>query len=289
MRSRRVPGAGNARPARRFEYSDREMAEPEAAVAILHTAGADPRVLLIRRAERTGDSWSGHWSFPGGRRDPRDPDLLHTALRELAEECGIHLGPADMEAGLPHMLARRTVGPFLLVAPFLFAVDSELPAAPDPCEVAQSLWIPMSFLRDPGNHRLLAAPGQPDNLLFPAVELAGGPLWGFTYRLITAWLGLSPAEGRIERPGFDAACRLLDFLLSQGLTLEHGWEEQPGTAGPSAVKAAAVNGAIPVPLAIAHLSRPGSGIPQVNLVEVRPDCIRVAGLAFEQYCIYAAG
>ncbi len=264
------------------------MAEPEAAVAILHTGGADPRVLLMRRAERTGDSWSGHWSFPGGRRDPQDPDLLHTALRELAEECGIHLGRADMETGLPNMLARRRVGPFVLVAPFLFAVDSELPTALDPSEAAQSLWIPMSSLRDPCNHRLLPVPGQPANMLFPAIELDGGPLWGFTYRLITAWLELSPSEGQLERPGFDAACRLLDFLLSQGLTLQHGWEDER-TVDQSAVKAAAVNGAIPVAPVIAHLSTPGPGIPHVNLVEVQPGCIRVAGLAFEQYCIYAAG
>lgn len=268
------------------------MAEPEAAVAILHTGGADQRVLLIRRAERTGDSWSGHWSFPGGRRDPRDPDLLHTALRELAEECGIHLGRADVESGLPYTLARRRVGPFVLVAPFLFAVDSELPTALDPREAEQSLWIPMSLLRDPGNHRLLPVPGQPGNVLFPAVELAGGPLWGFTYRLITTWLGLSPAQGQLEPPGFEAACRLLDFLLARGVTIEHGWEDetaQPGKAGQSAVRAAAVSGAIPVAPVIAHLSAPGHCFPHVNRIEVQPDCIRVAGLAFEQYCIYAAG
>ena len=67
------------------------MAEPEAAVAIVRAAVPDDSILLIRRAEREGDSWSGHWSFPGGRREPEDPDLLHTALRELEEECGIRL------------------------------------------------------------------------------------------------------------------------------------------------------------------------------------------------------
>ena len=66
--------------------------EPHAAVAIVRARQPRESVLLIRRSERQEDSWSGHWSFPGGRRDPEDPDLLHTAFRELEEECGIRLG-----------------------------------------------------------------------------------------------------------------------------------------------------------------------------------------------------
>ena len=165
-----------------LSVDDKEMVEPEAAVAILHTRGADGRVLVMRRAERTGDSWSGHWSFPGGRRDPRDPDLLDTALRELAEECGIHLGRPDMEDGLPHMLARRSAGPFVLVAPFVFAVDSELRTVLDAREAVETVWLPMSFLRDPSKHRMVCVPGRPGNWLFPAVDLPvvrfGGSLIG---------------------------------------------------------------------------------------------------------------
>jgi hypothetical protein len=53
------------------------------------------------------------------------------------------------------------------------------------------------------------------------------------------------------------------------------------------VKAAAVSGVIPMSLTVSHLCALGACIPQVNMIEVRPDCIRVAGLAFEQYRIYA--
>jgi hypothetical protein len=190
------------------------------------------------------------------------------------------------------MMARRAEGPYVLVAPFVFAVDSELQTVLDSREAVESVWLPMSFLRDPSNHRMVCVPGQPGNLLFPAIELAGGPLWGFTYRLITAWMGLSPTEGPLEQPGFETACRILDFLLSQGLTLQQGWvneSAEPGTTGPPVVKAAAVKGTIPVSATLAHLCAPGAGIPQVNMIEVRPDHIRVAGLAFEQYRIYARG
>jgi 8-oxo-dGTP diphosphatase len=166
------------------------MAEPEAAVAILHAVEPEESVLLIRRAERADDPWSGHWSFPGGGREPEDPDLLHTALRELEEECGIRLGREHFEAALPPTPAGRRVGRFVLVAPFLFQVAGELPVILDPREAVEALWTPLSILRDPARHAVQCVPGQPKEMPFPAIELNGVPLWGFTYRLLADWLGL---------------------------------------------------------------------------------------------------
>ncbi len=111
-----------------------DMTEPKAAVAIVRARQPQESILLIRRSEREEDSWSGHWSFPGGRRAPEDPDLLHTALRELEEECAIRLGREHSEVALPPVLARRRTGPFVLVAPFVFEVEVELPTVLDPRE-----------------------------------------------------------------------------------------------------------------------------------------------------------
>ena len=258
------------------------MAEPEAAVAIVHARGPAESVLLIRRAERESDPWSGHWSLPGGRREPEDPDLLHTALRELAEECGVRLTREHLEAALPPRPARRRVGRVLLVAPFQFRVDREQPAVLDLQEAVDALWVPLSILRDPARHALRPVPGVPPEMRFPCVELHGPPLWGFTYRLITDWLGLSPHERPIEKAGFHAACALLDFLLAGGATLLHAWEDREG-AHP-AIKVAAVEGAIPAATVWAQAA---SHIPRLNLLEVRPEYIRVMGLAFEEYIIHA--
>jgi 8-oxo-dGTP pyrophosphatase MutT (NUDIX family) len=261
------------------------MAEPEAAVAIVHTCGPAESVLLILRAERASDPWSGHWSLPGGRREPEDPDLLHTALRELEEECGIRLAREHLEAALPPTLARRRVGRFLLVAPFLFRVDRERQAVLDLQEAVDALWVPLSLLRDPARHALRPVPGVPPEMLFPSIELHGPPLWGFTYRLITEWLGLGPQGRPIEQAGFDAACALLDFLLARGATLVHGWEAREG-AHP-AIKVAAVEGEIPSGTVLAQAALTSSHIPRVNLLEVRRDYLRVVGLAFEEYIIHA--
>jgi 8-oxo-dGTP diphosphatase len=257
------------------------MAEPDAAIAIVHARGAADSVLLMRRAEREADAWSGHWSFPGGRRDPEDRDLLHTALRELEEECGIRLARERLEAALPLAVARRRVGRFLLVAPFVFSVDDERPVLLDPREAVEAVWAPLSVLRDPARHALRPVPGLPPEVRFPAIDLHGVPLWGFTYRLITDWLDLNPHERPVEDAGFQAARALLDVLIAYGCALDHGWVDRDG------VKVAAVRGRIPADLILAQASCPAAHIPRINMLEARPDCIRLVGLAFEEYVINA--
>jgi 8-oxo-dGTP pyrophosphatase MutT (NUDIX family) len=261
------------------------MAEPEAAVAIVHARGAEESVLLIRRTERESDPWSGHWSFPGGRREPRDQDLVETALRELAEECGIVLGREQLEASFPATMAGRRVGRVMLVAPFLFRAAAELPTTLDPEEAAEALWLPLSFLRDPARHCLTPVPRLPPERIFPAIELNSMPLWGFTYRLITEWLGLHSKQASGEPAGFQAAGLLLDFLLARGMKLRYPWTERTGDGRP--IKIAGVQGAIPVDAVLAHLALPGNQIPPVSSLEIHADAIRVLGLGQEEYVIEA--
>jgi 8-oxo-dGTP pyrophosphatase MutT (NUDIX family) len=245
--------------------------EPEAAVAIVQAGPTPGSILLIRRSEREDDSWSGHWSLPGGRRDPADHDLLHTALRELAEECGIRLTRDQVESALSHTLARRKAGPYLLVAPFLFRVERELSTTLDPREAAGALWVPVGALLDPARHALRAVPGRPASMLFPCIELDGHPLWGFTYRLLTDWLGLSgPGDA-----GFKTACAVLEFLTSQGLPLDRDWHD----------RVAVVAGPIPAAGVLRQFARPGAHVAAMNCLEVSAERIRIIGPEFEEYLI----
>ena len=254
------------------------MIQPEAAVAIVHTRREPETVLLMRRSERPDDSWSGHWSLPGGRCDPADPDTVHTALRELEEECGVRLTAAHLERALPLMVARRKAPPFLLVAPFVFRVDAELPTTLDAREAVESLWIPAAVLGDTAHHALRAVPGRPPEMLFPTIELRGAPLWGFTYRLLTDWMRsrcTDPAEG------VAMAGAILDYLLSLGLKLHEPWSTRDGAA------VAAVEGAIPVDTVLAHFAGAGPHVTAINTLEVRPDAVRMLGPTWEEYRIMA--
>ena len=256
------------------------MTEAEAAVAIVHARGPRESVLLMRRTERESDSWSGHWAFPGGRRDPDDADLLGTALRELEEECGVRLARADLEVELPARHARRKAGAYVLVTPFVFRTEGEMAAVPDALEAAEAMWLPLDVPRDPARHLLLPVPGLPRETRYPGIELNGGPLWGFTYRLISSWLGLEAAPGQT---GLEASTLVLEFLLARGLRLVRGWAQE-GNA-----QTARLSGAIPVNAVLERFAGPGSHVHSINCLEVRADRIRIAGPLFEDYFLYANG
>ena len=48
-------------------------------------------VLFIKRAVRSGDRWTGHVAFPGGKREAEDADDSVAAIRETQEEVGLDL------------------------------------------------------------------------------------------------------------------------------------------------------------------------------------------------------
>lgn len=59
----------------------------------------DLRVVLTRRHDDLRRH-AGEISFPGGRRDDRDADLLATALREAEEEVGVRAGEVSVIGAL---------------------------------------------------------------------------------------------------------------------------------------------------------------------------------------------
>ena len=72
----------------------------------------DPEVLLIRRAARRGDPWTGHIALPGGHREVTDADDCAAAAREAQEEVGFDLS-ADGDASVVRAgnLPQRVVMP----------------------------------------------------------------------------------------------------------------------------------------------------------------------------------
>ncbi|MBS1874053.1 MAG: CoA pyrophosphatase [Acidobacteria bacterium] len=252
------------------------MQDCDAAVAIVRASRPEDSVLLMRRTEREGDPWSGHWSFPGGRREPGESNLLDTALRELDEECGVALHHSQLDAALAPAAARRRAGRFLKVAPYVFQIERQTPTILDLNEAVEARWIPIARLADPSEHRLLPIPALPPGMLFPGLEFEHMPLWGFTYRLITEWLGLLPADRATA--GRRTACRILNFLAARGRRVLHGW---------NGARAALVEGDIPTDELAAELAQPNGEIPLVNVVELSAGSVKITGLALEEYVIRA--
>ena len=124
-----------------------------AAVAITVRSGVSgPEILMIQRAVRQGDPWSGHMGFPGGRKDESDASDMACAKRETREEIGFDL---DVYGELVCQLSDVNTGwradrPEMLVAPFVFKVGST-PVFELNHEVDDTLWVPLSFLLNDAN------------------------------------------------------------------------------------------------------------------------------------------
>ncbi len=157
-----------------------------AAVAVV-LAAAPESVLLIRRAERAGDPWSGHMALPGGRRDAPDEDLVATATRETEEEVGLRLGSAQLAGGLDDVVPRTPVLPPIAVRPFVFLLSEAPPLLLNP-EVAAADWVPLEHLLAPETYGAIRIQIRGESREMPAYHLAGGVVWGMTERVISGLL-----------------------------------------------------------------------------------------------------
>lgn len=154
-----------------------------AAVALVLVPAPDS-LLLIRRAERPGDPWSGQVGLPGGRREPNDPDLLETALREAAEEVGLRLARGTCIGTLDDVAPRTPVLPPVVVRPFVFV----LPARPELIlnpEVASAHWVEVDRLHSPQTIRPYSISIRGEARTFPAYHLDDLVVWGMTERILT--------------------------------------------------------------------------------------------------------
>jgi 8-oxo-dGTP pyrophosphatase MutT (NUDIX family) len=157
-----------------------------AAVAILLAPEPDS-VLLIRRAERTGDPWSGHMALPGGRREPEDSDLLATVLRETREEVGVDLMVEQLLGGLDDVVPRSPVLPPIAVRPFAFLLPTRPRLALNP-EVAAAQWVTIDELLQPGGYHLASLDIAGQSREVQAYRLEDAVVWGMTERILTGLL-----------------------------------------------------------------------------------------------------
>jgi 8-oxo-dGTP pyrophosphatase MutT (NUDIX family) len=169
---------------------------PRAAVALVLATGPD-RLLLIRRAERTGDPWSGHLALPGGRYDANDTDLLATAIRETDEETGVRLERDWCRAQLDDLVPRTPTLPPIVVRPFVFLVSETVkPGVSN--EVVYSTWLPLAHLAADGVFRARPVVVRGEQRVVEGYQLPEGFLWGMTERILSPVLMLWKNSGAAD-------------------------------------------------------------------------------------------
>jgi len=171
--------------------SANEKVIEEAAVAVIFAPLSPDNygILLIKRAKREDDPWSGHVALPGGRRETQDKGLLETIIRETSEEVGITLDPTTLIGWRPCLQAQsQGLLTGIWVHPAVFVMN-HAPAAGTSCEVQSAKWIPLVSFLDPANaciHNVEYANGQ---FCLPAIRLGPYQLWGLTYAILNEVFG----------------------------------------------------------------------------------------------------
>jgi len=155
----------------------------------------DMHLVFIRRSDAV-ESHRGQVAFPGGRVDPGDATLLHTALREAHEEVGIAPHLVDVLGGFPTM---STVSSGMQVAPYVGLLKTPVDYRIQETEVAEVFEVPIHALSDAryrGTYQWKRDKDRPSSD-FPAIFYSGQTIWGLTLRITENLLEIMG----IPRPG----------------------------------------------------------------------------------------
>jgi len=153
-----------------------------AVAALLHDTPERTLVLMMKRAEREGDPWSGHISLPGGGfHANEDPDLLATSIRETHEELGFLLDRAQLLGNL-EPLGPRTSGPTPIeVTAFVFQCSTppEIVCGP---EALAAFWLPLDAAVSGALDKPFTYPNS--QMILPSWDFEGHVIWGLTKRIL---------------------------------------------------------------------------------------------------------
>jgi 8-oxo-dGTP pyrophosphatase MutT (NUDIX family) len=162
------------------------FARQAAVAAILREGRVETEVLLIKRASRPGDIWSGHMAFPGGHRDADDADLAATAIRETHEEIGLDLARHGRLLGAISPLDVNPIGTRyrMLVAPYVFALEGDLPPLRPNHEVAAIHWGSLAAMFEGRSATRREMPVSGGMHPFPGYRVDDEIVWGLTYQML---------------------------------------------------------------------------------------------------------
>ncbi len=155
--------------------------KPAAVLVPLFREDGRWQVLFTKRTDKV-DAHKGQISFPGGVRDPEDPDLIATAVRETGEEIGV--APADIEL-LASLEPTATITNYM-VYPFVGVIPYPYPFKLNSFEVARLIKLPLDELIAEACDQYPAS--GPLELSVRFNRLSDDVVWGATARILYRFL-----------------------------------------------------------------------------------------------------
>ncbi len=171
-------------------FGDRLLSIEDATA--IEVRGNIQSAVLVTLAQRDGQLWTvftrrpddlrrhaGEISLPGGRLEPEDTSLVHTALREAEEEVGLDPAGVTILGALP---PTPTMATGYAIYPFVGAIAGDLTWRPSPAEVAELIELPLGAVLDGHARRRLTRRGL---IIRTDTYVVGDHLiWGATARIL---------------------------------------------------------------------------------------------------------
>ena len=134
----------------------------------------DPHIIFTKRSSKLS-SHPGEVSFPGGKFEEQDSNLLATAVRESAEEIGIKKLNLEHLGKLPYLISKHNIE----VHPFIAALkeDQEFIANE---EIESIFTVPVSYLKNNQNAHIHEFNRQNHNVRISTWHYNEYVIWGLT-------------------------------------------------------------------------------------------------------------
>ncbi len=158
----------------------------------------DIRLVLIRRNEYE-DVHSGQISFPGGRNEESDPDMIYTALREAEEETNIMINQVEVLGEITPVY----IPPSNFIVNAVIGWTAEIPTLiPDPSEVSEILTLSVEELTDLANLQHRNIPHREFKLIdVPCFYIQGHIIWGATAMILMEVVDIIGSGGKVKGAG----------------------------------------------------------------------------------------
>ena len=146
--------------------------------SILVVIYGEPPIVVMTEKPKHMKFHAGEISFPGGKLDSNDSDLLETALRETSEEIGLSIRPEQVIGQLKTVI---TLNSGFTILPFVSVVN-EIPPLMANAEVEKIFHIPL----EPFLKTMAHDPDPTHNIIqeMYTFEFQGKIVWGASARVL---------------------------------------------------------------------------------------------------------
>lgn len=196
--TRRMIAARGAAFVRAEDAPPAGLKQAAVAIVLVEAAGGDAAMLLTLRASGLR-AHSSQWALPGGRCDPGET-AIDAALRELHEELGLRLLPADVIGTLDDYPTRSG---YLITPVVMWAQDSR-GIRPNPDEVASVHRIALSDIARTDAFDFVAIPESDRRVIRyrHAGQFIHAPTAALIYQFSELLAGRDTRVAELEQPVF---------------------------------------------------------------------------------------